>query len=116
VAISARDQARLGQLVLDRGAVQRGGQSQQLIPAAWIDRMGQPGPLAPFYGLLTWLNQGGQHFPGASERSVFMVGAGGNYVWVEPEHEAVVVVRWIDSAHLPGFLRRVTQGLQAVSG
>jgi CubicO group peptidase (beta-lactamase class C family) len=102
--------------MLDRGAVGSGDQRKQLIPASWIDRMGQPGELAAFYGMLTWLNRGGQNFPGASERSVFMVGAGGNYVWVEPEHEAVVVVRWIDSAHLPGFLRRVTQGLQAVSG
>ena len=116
VAISSLDQARLGQLMLDRGAVRRNGSLQQLIPSSWIDRMGQPGVLAPFYGMLTWLNPGCAHFPGASERSVFMVGAGGNYVWVEPEHDAVIVVRWIDSAHLPGFLRRVTQGLQAVSG
>jgi hypothetical protein len=43
-----------------------------------------------------------------------MVGAGGNYVWIEPEFDAVIVVRWIDSAHLPGFLRHVTQGLQAL--
>ena len=40
VAISARDQARLGQLMLDRGAVQQGTGTQQLIPEAWIDYNG----------------------------------------------------------------------------
>ena len=111
VSISARDQARLGQLMLDRGAVLENGVARQLIPAAWIDRMGQPCPLAPFYGMLTWLNPQRSTFPAASERSVFMVGAGGNYVWIEPEHQAVVVVRWIDSAHVNGLMQRIREGL-----
>lgn len=111
VSISSRDQARLGQLMLDHGAVVREDRAQQLIPARWIERMGQPCPLAPFYGMLTWLNPECKTFPGASERSVFMVGAGGNYVWIEPEHDAVIVVRWIDSAHVSGFMRRISEGL-----
>jgi hypothetical protein len=41
-----------------------------------------------------------------------MVGAGGNYVWIEPEHQAVVVVRWLESAHFAGFCERITAGLK----
>lgn len=107
VSISARDQARIGRLVLDRG---RHG-DRQLVPADWIDRMQQPGPLAPFYGWLMWLNGGGITFRGASVRSGFMIGAGGHCVWLEPEHDAVVVVRWLDPLHTPDFIARMARAL-----
>ena len=112
VSISANDQARIGQLMLDRGQVQSRSGPRQLIPASWIDRMRRPCAIAPFYGMLVWLNPGGKTFPGASEQSVFMVGAGGNYVWIEPAHQTVIVVRWIDSAHFDEFSRRITAALQ----
>jgi CubicO group peptidase (beta-lactamase class C family) len=107
VSISARDQARIGQLLLD-GGVHEG---RALLPAAWIARMQQPCAIAPFYGWLTWLNRDGRMFADASRESWFMVGAGGHYVWVDPAHQAVVVVRWIDPAHSPGFVARVARAL-----
>ena len=109
VSIGARDQARLGQLLLDDG--QHGGRS--LIPAAWVRRMREPVAQAPFYGWLMWLNGAGTAFPGASRRSSFMVGAGGHYTWIEPEHEAVVVVRWLDGAAVDGFMQRASAALAA---
>jgi CubicO group peptidase (beta-lactamase class C family) len=75
--------------------------------------MQQPCAIAPFYGWLTWLNRGGAMFPAASPSSWFMVGAGGHYVWIDPEHEAVVVVRWLDPAHSGGFVERVAEAVQA---
>jgi len=42
-----------------------------------------------------------------------MVGAGGHLVWIEPAHRAVVVVRWMDPAHTPGFMQRLSAGLAA---
>jgi CubicO group peptidase (beta-lactamase class C family) len=107
VSISARDQARIGQLVLD-GGVHAG---QALVPAEWIARMQQPCAIAPFYGWLCWLNRDGVVFADASRESWFMYGAGGHYVWIDPAHAAVVVVRWMDAAHMPGFVRRVSQAL-----
>jgi CubicO group peptidase (beta-lactamase class C family) len=62
--------------------------------------------------MLTWLNPQGSNFPGTSEQAWFMVGAGGNYVWIEPALDAVVVVRWLDSAHFGGFCERMTQALR----
>lgn len=107
VSIGARDQARIGQLLLGGG--RHGG--QQLIPQSWVQRMSQPCAIAPFYGWLTWLNRDGALFAEASRSSWFMVGAGGQYVWIDPEHEAVVVVRWLDSARAPGFVARVSRDL-----
>jgi CubicO group peptidase (beta-lactamase class C family) len=110
LSISARDQARLGQLLLDGGS----HAGRQLIPADWVRRMREPCAIAPFYGWLMWLNPEGRTFPGASSGSSFMVGAGGHYIWIEPEFDAVVVVRWLDSAQLPGFMARVRTALAAV--
>jgi hypothetical protein len=52
-------------------------------------------------------------FADASRESWFMVGAGGHLVWMEPKHQAVVVVRWLDSARAPGFVTRVARALEA---
>jgi CubicO group peptidase (beta-lactamase class C family) len=109
VSISARDQARIGQLLLDRGM----HDGRQVIPSAWIERMQQPCVVAPFYGWLTWLNRDGAMFADASRESWFMVGAGGNYVWIDPKNEAVVVVRWLDGAYSAGFVTRVARALAA---
>jgi CubicO group peptidase (beta-lactamase class C family) len=107
VSISARDQARVAQLLLDEGM----HEGQALVPREWVRRMQQPCAIAPFYGWLTWLNRGGAMFADASPESWFMVGAGGHYVWMDPAHQAVVVVRWLDPAHSPGFVTRVARAL-----
>jgi CubicO group peptidase (beta-lactamase class C family) len=108
VSISADDQSRLGQLLLDDGR----HLGRELIAAAWVRQMRQPTAAVPFYGWLLWLNRDGRTFPGASTRASFMVGAGGHLVWIEPEHQAVVVARWLDSAHEEGFVLRVMDALQ----
>ena len=107
VSISARDQARIGQLLLD-GGLHAG---RQLLPRAWIEGLQQPCAIAPFYGRLVWINRDGLSFPGASAQSFFMVGAGGHYVWIEPEFEAVVVLRWLDTRHAAGVMTRIRQAL-----
>ena len=107
VSISARDQAKIGRLLLNDGAIN----GQQIIPASWVQRMRQPCTIAPFYGWLMWLNADGTQFPGASKAASFMVGAGGHYTWIEPAHDAVIVVRWLDSAHAGGFIQRIAAAL-----
>jgi CubicO group peptidase (beta-lactamase class C family) len=107
VSISARDQARVGQLMLDGGR----HAGRQIIGADWIARMRQPCALAPFYGWLTWLNQDGKTFPGASADSYFLVGAGGHYIWGDPANAAVVVVRWLDPEHAPAFIAKMAAAL-----
>jgi len=109
VSIGARDQARIGQLLLSGGRID----DVQVIPQRWIARLSQPCPIAPFYGLLTWLNRDGRSFPGASASSVCMVGAGGHLTWVEPACDAVVVARWLDPAATAGFVQRMAEALIA---
>ncbi|MDN3919262.1 serine hydrolase domain-containing protein [Roseateles violae] len=107
VSISARDQARIGQLLLD-GGLHAG---RPLIPRDWITKMRQPCAIAPFYGRLVWLNGDGQSFPGASTEAYLMVGAGGNYVWIEPALEAVIVLRWLDGAQAAATMRQIAAAL-----
>ena len=66
VSISAIDQARIGQLVLDGGA----HDGRQLVERAWIERMVAPVAIAPCYGRLLWLNPNGRAFPGLSPHAV----------------------------------------------
>ena len=111
VTISARDQARIAQMLLD-GGVHEG---RQVVARDWVRRLHQPSPVAPFYGWLTWLNGDGRMFPAASRASWFMVGAGGQYVWIDPDNAAVVVARWLDGAHSQGFVSRVAEALAGES-
>lgn len=109
VSISTHDQARLGQLLLAGG--QHGG--RQILPRAWVESLSRPCAIAPFYGRLVWLNPGRKPFPAASERAFFMLGAGGHTVWVEPELDAVVALRWLDGPQAPAvmaLLRRALEG------
>jgi CubicO group peptidase (beta-lactamase class C family) len=107
VSVGARDQARLGQLFLDKG---RAGE-RQVIAATWLADMAQPCPIAPFYGRLMWLNQAGESLPEASRQSLFKLGAGGHCVWIDPERHSVVVLRWLDPAHWAKALGRFAQAL-----
>jgi len=107
VSISARDQVLIAQMLLEGGS--RGG--HPIVPRDWVREMQQPCAIAPFYGRLTWLNRDGRLFPDASRSSWFMIGAGGNYVWIDPGKEMVAVVRWLDPAHSSAFVSRVASAL-----
>jgi hypothetical protein len=61
----------------------------------------------PVYGCLWWLNTGQAQYPSAPASSFFAIGAGASIIWIDPEHDIVAVVRWIDSAAMDGFIARV---------
>lgn len=107
--MSTRDHARFGLLVHRAG--RWGG--RQILPASWIDEMRRPCPLNPEYGLLWWLNTGRRQLPTAPDTSYAARGAGSNVIWIDPEHDLVVVVRWIDKPHMAGFAERVMASLRA---
>jgi CubicO group peptidase (beta-lactamase class C family) len=107
VSISARDQARIGQMVLAGGSA--GG--RRIVSRAWLDAMAEPCAIAPFYGRLVWLNRDGRAFPGASTRAVVMQGAGDHYTWIDPELGSVVVLRWLDPAHAAATFARIGAAL-----
>ncbi len=110
MSISAEDQALIGQLLLDEGIAVDG---KRVLSAQWIRDMRLPGPLAPYYGYLVWLNHERRMFPSVPASSYFAVGAGSSFTWIEPERRMVVVVRWIDSAHADEFFGKVLAAVDA---
>jgi CubicO group peptidase (beta-lactamase class C family) len=108
VFIHARDQARIGLLML------RGGLwgDRRILSNEWIERMREPCPLNPQYGYLWWLNTGRGQFPSAPAGSYFASGAGGNLTWIDPENDIVAVLRWIDPAARDGFVRLVMSAIR----
>lgn len=112
VTISARDQARIGQMLLDDGLA--GG--RRVLSSSWLERMREPCPIARFYGFLLWLNVDGAIAPAASRASVFAIGAGSSITWIEPARRAVVVARWLDGPCLADFVGVAARALDAARG
>src|ERR1700733_9293692 len=92
VLIHAEDQARLGLLMLRRGE----WNGNRILPESWIAESLRPCPLKPTYGFLWWLNTAPGRYARSPAGSFFASGAGGNLTWVDPEHELVAVMRWLD--------------------
>lgn len=109
MSVSARDQALIGQMLLDEGQAR----GRQVLSRDWIQAMRQPVDIAPYYGYLIWLNHQRKMFPSLPESSFFGVGAGSSFTWVEPERRMVVIVRWLDSAHANELFGKILQAVDA---
>lgn len=101
--ISAHDHARLGLLVARQGR----WRDRQLLSKGWIEKMLTPSPTNDAYGFLWWLNRGGARYASAPTTSVFALGAGGNIIFVDREHDLVAVMRWMEAGAVDGFLTRL---------
>ncbi|MDX2030435.1 MAG: serine hydrolase [Blastocatellia bacterium] len=84
--ISTRDMARFGYLFLRRGK----WRDRQLVSEKWVGLMTTPCPIKNDYGYLWWLQQ----WPGDAQTTFAARGAGGNVIWIDPNHDLVVVLRW----------------------
>lgn len=84
--ISSRDMARFGYLYLRRGR----WKDKQLLSDDWVNASTTPATIKEDYGLLWWLRK----WPDAKSTSFSARGAGGNVIWVDPDHDLVVVLRW----------------------
>ena len=107
VFISARDQARIGLMLLRRGV----WGTHRILSEAWIDRMLEPCPLYRNYGYLWWLNTTRGLYPNASAASYYARGAGGNLTWIDPENDIVAVLRWTAPAAMNDFMRLTMSAL-----
>jgi CubicO group peptidase (beta-lactamase class C family) len=101
---NTRDHARLGLLMLRRG----NWEGKQLLSEKWIDMATTPTPIRPNYGYMWWLNTDRKQYPAASGKSFFALGAGGNVIWIDPEHDLVAVIRWFDLNRINEFMNLVT--------
>jgi hypothetical protein len=108
VFITARDQARIGLMLLRRGM----WAGRRILSEEWIDRMLEPCPLFRNYGYLCWLNTGRALYPSTSGESYYARGAGGNLTWIDPANDIVAVLRWTDPAAMDGFMKLTMAGLK----
>jgi CubicO group peptidase (beta-lactamase class C family) len=109
--IGTRDHARFGYLHLRRGL----WRDCRLLTERWIDLATTPSDVNPSYGCMWWLNTDRRLYPSAPASSSFALGAGSNVVWIDPEHDLVVVVRWIDAGAMDGFIARVLAAIRGGS-
>ena len=63
------------------------------------------------YGFLWWLNTDHGRYKSAPEGSFFASGAGGNLTWIDPAHDIVAVMRWIDPTAIDTFIRLIMQAV-----
>ena len=104
---STRDHARFASLVHRRGV----WAGKTLVPADWIDALRTPSAANPGYGLLWWLNTGRALYPSAPAASLFALGGGSHVLWLDPDHDLVMVARWVDKPEVDGLLARVLASL-----
>jgi CubicO group peptidase (beta-lactamase class C family) len=89
--ISTEDHARFGLLFLRAG--RWGG--TQLFPPEWLETIRHTAPDRPDYGYLWWLNTDRTRIPAAPERAFSAAGFEGHYIYIDEQHDLVVVLRWI---------------------
>ncbi|AFK05277.1 beta-lactamase [Emticicia oligotrophica DSM 17448] len=104
--INAYDMARFGLLSLHKG---KWG-SQQILSEQWVNQALTPTAAQPTYGYMNWfLNTNKKLLPSASERAFYHLGNGTNMIYVDPEHDLVMVVRWIATDAMDGVVKRVLE-------
>ena len=112
--LSAYDQARFGLLGLRRG--NWGG--EQLVPDAFYTAATTPTDVMPSYGYMNFfLNTPGDERAAiaveeAPSSSFAYLGAGANMIYIDPEHDIVAVVRWIDSSQRNEFIRQLMAAIE----
>lgn len=104
--INAYDIARFGLLSLHRGR----WNGQQILSENWVKQALTPTSAEPTYGYMNWfLNTDKKLLPSASANVFYHLGNGTNMVYVDPDHELVMVTRWITTNAMDGLVKRVLE-------
>ena len=107
--INAYDMARFGLLSLHRGK----WNGKQLLSEQWISQALTPTTAKTDYGYMNWfLNTDKKMLPDAPLNAFMHIGNGNNLVYVDPEHELVIVARWIaDNKSMNGTVKKVLEAI-----
>ncbi len=102
--INAWDMARFGLLTQRRGV----WGEQRILSEDWVKLSLTPTVPEPTYGYMNWfLNTDRKWMPSAPPSAFGHVGNGTNLVFVAPEQDLVIVVRWIENNAINEFLGKV---------
>ncbi len=108
IFINTEDHARFGLLFLNDGV----WEGKRLLSREWIDLATTPSKANSQYGFLWWLDpENNSNLNALSDQGFYAAGFGGNYIVVEPEHNLVIVMRWMEGKYANEFLNLVYQSL-----
>jgi CubicO group peptidase (beta-lactamase class C family) len=106
--INSRDLARFGLLILNKGS----WEGKRLISEEWIAAATSPSAHGPDYGYLWWLNTKQKKWPSGPASSFAAVGNGGNIIWIDPEHDIVLVWHWHEAGNaVDGMIQRIVASI-----
>ena len=107
--INAYDMARFGLLTLHKG----NWNGKQLISKKWVEQALTPTTAQRDYGYMNWfLNTDQKLIPAAPATAFVHIGNGANMIYVDPEHDLVMVIRWIDSNHLNDVVKQLLKAFE----
>lgn len=107
--INAYDMARFGLLTLYKG----NWNGKQLISEQWLKQSVMPTSAEPTYGYMNFfVNTDKKYMPSAPAPAFVHVGNGTNIIYVDPEHDIVMVARWIESKAVDGLIKKVLEALK----
>ena len=100
--MNANDMARFGLLTLRKG----NWNGKQIISEDWINKSRTPTQANTGYGFMNYfLNTDKKMYPSAPASAFTHIGNGTNAIYVDPENDLVVVLRWIEDKQIDGFLK-----------
>jgi len=106
--INAYDMARFGLLTLRNG----NWNGKQIISEDWIKKSKTPNSINTGYGFMNYfLNTDKKMYPSAPNTAYAFLGNGTNAIYVDQEHDLVVVIKWMDDKSVDGFLKLVLTAL-----
>ena len=107
--ISARDMARFGLLTANGGK----WKNKQILSAEFIKQAKMPTAAQPTYGFMNYfLNTDKKLYPSAPASAYAHIGNGTNMIYVDPEHDLVIVARWIENNKIDEFIQKINAGLK----
>ena len=107
--INAYDMARFGLLTMHQG----NWNGKQLISQQWIKQARTPTGVQPTYGYMNFfLNTDKKYLASAPATAFVHVGNGTNIIYVDPDHQLVMVVRWIENNAVNEMVAKVLAAMK----
>ncbi|NII29799.1 serine hydrolase [Pseudoflavitalea sp. X16] len=106
--INAWDMGRFGLLTLHKG----NWNGTQLLSEQWVKQALTPTSAQPTYGYMNWfLNTDHKMAAKAPVTAFIHIGNGTNFIYVDPEHDLVAVVRWIENRYMGDMIGKILEAL-----
>jgi CubicO group peptidase (beta-lactamase class C family) len=107
IHISSYDHARFALMIHSGGS----WGAERILPEGWADALRAPCDVNDGYGFLWWLNTGQREWPAAPESAYAAVGAGSNIILIDPDHDLILIARWIDQDAVNGLVAHVVEAI-----